>query len=806
MFLLIFSANEQNGPPTDEAQPLSTNEPNGPPTDEAQPLSTNEQNGPPTDEARPLATNEQNGPPTDEAQPLPEDSSNSGRSRPREGLEGRVNVLPDKEFRERNNALRIDNGVDEEAAFSQLKPVTVELHKKENREAHKTDDYEIQELILRRGQVFDVTVTFNRDYNPGDDILVVQFVTGKRPQESKGSIVRVAVGESLSPKHWGMQVKETSGSTVHLSIMSSAKAIIGRYEVFIETKRKGASGEESLFRYKHEELICILFNAWCSDDAVYMENDEHRNEYVMEDSGYIWKGTSHWKEKIPWNFGQFEDVALNCALWLLDKSGLSSIALSSPIHVVRTISAMANSNDRDGGVLLGRWTNDFSGGTAPLAWAGSTSILEEFWKHKKTVRYGQCWVFSGLVTALSRALGIPTRSVTNFDSAHDKDESMTIDYHFDEEGDFIGHMSDSVWNYHVWNESWFKRSDLPAGHDGWQVYDATPQEKSDEIFRCGPASVKAVKNGEVYLPYDTGFVFAEVNGDTVYWDVKEDGSMKARSVDKHYVGNSISTRTPGSEKREDITGDYKYPDGSEEERDAVKFAFQYSSRIEHEIYKPEVEDVEFRLEVEDTVHAGNSFDAAVVVVNKSENTQNIRVNLAAVLSYYTGVPEKRLKGYKLKFLLNSNAEKRLVLTIEPQDYMTKNGAGGSIKLYVKGDVEETGQSFATQDVVELTKPTLNVTASATQVKIDEDVEVTFSFTNPLPVPLTKGQFHLEATRMKPKSLVVDCKGPVGVKEEAKMSATFTATRKGKHHIAVSFQSNELTDVHGECTVSEPEAT
>ena len=56
--------------------------------------------------------------------------------------------------------------------------MTVELHKKENREAHKTDDYEIQELILRRGQAFNVTVTFNRDYNPEDDVLVVQFVTG----------------------------------------------------------------------------------------------------------------------------------------------------------------------------------------------------------------------------------------------------------------------------------------------------------------------------------------------------------------------------------------------------------------------------------------------------------------------------------------------------------------------------------------------------------------------------------------------------------------------------------------------------
>ena len=87
---------------------------------------------------------------------------------------------------------------------------------------------------------------------------------GKRPQESKGSIVRVALRDTLSPKQWGMQVKEANGSTVGLSIMSSPKAIIGRYEIFIETKRKESSGEASLFRYKHDEQICVLFNAWCS--------------------------------------------------------------------------------------------------------------------------------------------------------------------------------------------------------------------------------------------------------------------------------------------------------------------------------------------------------------------------------------------------------------------------------------------------------------------------------------------------------------------------------------------------------------
>ena len=37
----------------------------------------------------------------------------------------------------------------------------------------------------------------------------------------------------------------------------------------------------------------------------------------------------------------------------------------------------------------------------------------------------------------------------------------------------------------MWNESWFKRPDLPNGHDGWQAHDATPQEVSyGEEFFC----------------------------------------------------------------------------------------------------------------------------------------------------------------------------------------------------------------------------------------------------------------------------------------------------------------------------------
>ena len=42
-------------------------------------------------------------------------------------------------------------------------------------------------------------------------------------------------------------------------------------------------------------------------------------------------------------------------------------------------------------------------------------------------RYGQCWVFSGVVTTVCRALGLPCRSVTNFSSAHDTNNSLTVD-------------------------------------------------------------------------------------------------------------------------------------------------------------------------------------------------------------------------------------------------------------------------------------------------------------------------------------------------------------------------------------------
>lgn len=86
----------------------------------------------------------------------------------------------------------------------------------------------------------------------------------------------------------------------------------------------------------------------------------------------------------------------------------------------------------------------------------------------------------------------------------------------DEKGVIMEEMNtDSIWNFHVWNEVWMKRFDLGKAYNGWQAIDATPQELSDDVHRCGPASVAAVKMGEILRPYDNGFLFSEVNADKV---------------------------------------------------------------------------------------------------------------------------------------------------------------------------------------------------------------------------------------------------------------------------------------------------
>lgn len=81
------------------------------------------------------------------------------------------------------------------------------------------------------------------------------------------------------------------------------------------------------------------------------------------------------------------------------------------------------------------------------------------------------------------------------------------------------------------------------------------------VYCCGPCPVKAVREGEVGIKYDAPFVFSEVNADLVYWILHPDGERTRASVNSTTVGRNISTKGVYGDYREDITANYKYPEG-----------------------------------------------------------------------------------------------------------------------------------------------------------------------------------------------------------------------------------------------------
>jgi hypothetical protein len=101
---------------------------------------------------------------------------------------------------------------------------------------------------------------------------------------------------------------------------------------------------------------------------------------------------------------------------------------------------------QDDGLLVGNWSGKYEDGKAPTTWFSSPEIYQQYYKTNRPVKYGQCWVFAGVMTTALRALGIPSRCVTNFDSAHDTDASMTIDFFESEDGSKIDELcDDSIW-------------------------------------------------------------------------------------------------------------------------------------------------------------------------------------------------------------------------------------------------------------------------------------------------------------------------------------------------------------------------
>uniref|UniRef100_A0A7N8WQJ1 protein-glutamine gamma-glutamyltransferase n=1 Tax=Mastacembelus armatus TaxID=205130 RepID=A0A7N8WQJ1_9TELE len=653
--------------------------------------------------------------------------------------------------------------------------IDVDLRSHENNSAHHTREIDRERLIVRRGQSFSITLQCS-DSVPPRHYLELILHLGKRDEV----VIKGRKERGAGDKWWfnEQQVQNEILLTVH----SPADAIVGQYRLAVLLMTPTGH----IFQETKKVEFHLLFNPWCKDDVVYLPEENLLQEYIMNEAGIIYMGAWDNIKSIPWNYGQFEDYVMDICFEVLDNSNnalknskMDMELRSDPVYVSRIITAMVNSNG-DRGLLTGKWNEPYTDGVPPYQWTGSVPILKQWSKNGiRTVKYGQCWVFAGVACTVLRCLGIPTRLITNFSSAHDVDGNLSVDF----------------LNFHCWVESWMRRDDLPKGNDGWQVLDPTPQELSDGEFCCGPCPVAAIKEGNVGVKYDARFVFAEVNADIIYWMVKQDGQWQKIRVDQSGVGKNISTKSVYGDHREDVTLHYKYPEGSKEEREVYKRAGGQVTESTNDIAEP----LQLQLSIK---HAepvfGTDFDVIVEMKNNGSKDADAQLTILAIAVTYNSIHRGECHRQMTRVTVPARKAHKEVLRLRYDDYVRCISDHNQIR--VKAVLEALGENKPIMAManIPLSRPELLIQVPGKAV-VQQQVTAYISFTNPLPVALNGGVFTVEGAGLL-YATKVHVRGNVFPGQKVSVKLAFSPMRTGVRKLLVDFDSDRLKDVKGVATL------
>ncbi|KAM6937937.1 protein-glutamine gamma-glutamyltransferase 2 [Xenentodon cancila] len=663
----------------------------------------------------------------------------------------------------------------------------VDLRSRENNLAHRTREIDRKRLIVRRGQPFSITVQSSESLTPKHHLELVLHL-GKRDEV----VIKVEKERGAGDRWWFTQ--HGAQGEILLTLHSPADAIIGQYRLAVLVMSPDGHREEN-----NEISFFLLFNPWCKDDVVHLPDENQLQEYIMNEDGIIYSGKWDEISALHWNYGQFEDNVMDICFEVLDNSNdalknskMDIDRRSDPIYVSRTITAMVNAND-DRGVLAGKWSDTYPDGIAPFQWTGSVPILRK-WSEAgaRAVKYGQCWVFAGVACTVLRCLGIPTRLITNFRSAHDKHENLSIDYVMSFESVNVG---DSIWNFHCWVESWMRRDDLPEGNDGWQVLDPTPQELSDGVFCCGPCPVIAIKEGNLRVKYDAPFIFAEVNADIIHWRVLPDGQLEQMNVDQETVGKNISTKSCYGDFREDVTLLYKYPEGSKKEREV----FEKAGRRLAQPADDTVEPARLKLLVK---HAkpvfGTDFDVITEVTNEGDRDADVKLTLQVTAVTYSSLHLRECQKQIINVTVPANKAHKEMLRLHYEDYAKCVSENHLLRVKALLEAQGEHKPVMTMDDIQLSVPEILIQVVGNAV-VRKPLTAYISFTNPLPAPLKGGVFTAEgAGLLFATQIPVD--GDISPGQKVVVKIPFSPVRTGVRKLLVDFNSDRLKDVKGVATV------
>jgi len=615
----------------------------------------------------------------------------------------------------------------------------IDLLEAQNAAFHHTGDYELEDtLVVRRApagqqpvkeqQLFEVGLTTGLPINRSKMKYQLEAVPLFDSPEEKIIIPEILAG-AIKSSQWGMKILE-EGSEKKVVINIPPDAAVGKYRFKFQAFLKDAL-QQPLCEVPFKKDILVLFNPWSALDrrvhlnsetglnALLLDNNEDPPDIIYMDASSELSPDGNLKpNEIEWVYAQFHATTVEVALSLLEQIGPE--ARKDPYRLARDLAPYVNAADGDGGIVVGSWDGNYVAGLDPLDWEGSLDILE-FYKASGPVKYGQCWVFTGVLISLLRSLGIPCRPVTCWNSGWE--QMAPFDKHLDIR--FVGEKvdlenSDYVWGHHVWAEAWLSFDEQAAAY--WHVLDATPMNPSleDGRHRIGPAFVPDILATDLPMSgmdYDVDFVDMEVDGVVVrHNDPINPGP------DPNFLGEAIwAANIAGLPVN--IASNYKIPNQPSKSQQGKTLA---NAEIEAIFTSPRNGTV------------GEPVTWSVTLTNHAKQSRDIKITQVIRNASYRGDLFEILDEQTLIETLASGEIREVSLSVPEAGYLAFVSSDNY--LYGSTWVEslDTNEIAFSDSKLGLSGPDLIFTTEPEPaiIQVGDTIDFEVAFTNPLSVPLT----------------------------------------------------------------------
>ncbi|XP_037691350.1 protein 4.2 [Choloepus didactylus] len=610
---------------------------------------------------------------------------------------------------------------------------TCDFQAARNNEEHHTKAISSQRLIVRRGQPFTIILHFQAPVHaflPTLKKMALIAKTGDQPSVANRTQATFPISSLGDRKGWSAAVEETDAQCWTISMTTPADAVIGHYSLLLQVSSK---------KPRPLGQFTLLFNPWVREDAVFLENEAQRREYLLNQNGLIYLGTADCIQTEPWDFGQFEADVVELSLHLLNMDTQEE-EWSNPAHVARVLGALLHAFKEER-VLPAPQTPTAQEGALLNKRRGSVPILRQWLRGRgRPVYDGQAWVLAAVACTVLRCLGIPARVVTTFSSAHGTGGGLLVDEYYNEEGlqNGEGHRG-RIWIFQTSTECWMARPALPKGYGGWQILYPSLPKGGRVLEACDLVPVRAVKEGSLWLTPAVSELFAAVNATCVVWKCCEDGTLELTNSNTKHVGNNISTKGVGSDRCEDITQNYKYPEGSHQEKEVLEEV--QKELMEHgkdnSIHPPSLETAEplyLFLEAPSSLPLGGDAQFSVTLVNPNDQEKAVLLMIGVQAVYYNGVLATELWREKLSLTLNANQIMRRTKSLSFSDFEQNPPENSILRLTAMATHSKSSLSCFVQEDIAICRPHLTIEMPETAEQY-QPLKTTVSIHNSLDSPM-----------------------------------------------------------------------